>query len=215
MVAEMKYDAIIFDFDGVLVESVDVKGEAFRKLYEEEGKVVQDKVLAYHEVNGGLNRYEKIQHIEEVFLNRSIDETGVQCKAKRYSGLVEEQVVRAKWVKGAKAFLDGHYKTLPLYVVSATPQEELRRIVDKRGMTHYFRAVYGAPEKKYDHIFRILKEKDYDPGRMLMIGDAMADYEAAEITGLDFIGRALPARIPPFPKGTALIADLTALEPHL
>ena len=40
----MTIKAIIFDFDGVLVESVNVKGDAFVALYENESKEIQKKV---------------------------------------------------------------------------------------------------------------------------------------------------------------------------
>jgi beta-phosphoglucomutase-like phosphatase (HAD superfamily) len=43
-----KYDAIVFDFDGVLVESVDVKTQAFGALYAEYGDRIVEQVKAYH-----------------------------------------------------------------------------------------------------------------------------------------------------------------------
>lgn len=208
----MKYDAIFFDFDGVLAESVDVKSEAFFKLYEAEGSAIQKKVLEYHIANGGVNRYEKIRHIEKVFLGRAIDEAGITRKGEDYSKLVEERVIVSAWVEGSKYFLDKYHKTLPMYVISATPQEELLRIVQRRGMAQYFKAVYGAPEKKHAHAARILENEGYKPDRVLMVGDAMADYEAAKATGINFIGRTFAGHPSIFPEGTRLIDDLTALE---
>ena len=48
-------DAIIFDFDGVLVESVDVKTNAFAMLYAEHGPDVVKRVVAYHQEHGGIS----------------------------------------------------------------------------------------------------------------------------------------------------------------
>ena len=45
---------IFFDFDGVLVESVEIKNHAFRTLYAEHGEDVVQKVLVHHTENGGL-----------------------------------------------------------------------------------------------------------------------------------------------------------------
>ena len=47
---------IFFDFDGVLVESVEIKIHAFRKLYAEHGENVVEKVLAHHMEHGGISR---------------------------------------------------------------------------------------------------------------------------------------------------------------
>src|SRR3989304_1573816 len=53
--------AIIFDFDGVIVESVDIKTKAFARLFEHEGKVVVEKVVDYHLKNGGVSRFDKFR----------------------------------------------------------------------------------------------------------------------------------------------------------
>ena len=59
---KISVDAIVFDFDGVLVESVHVKGEAFYQLYEGQGQEIQEKVLAHHLAHGGVSRFDKIKH---------------------------------------------------------------------------------------------------------------------------------------------------------
>ena len=59
----MNLKAIFFDFDGVLVESVDIKTRAFSKLFEREGEDVVKKVIDYHIDNGGVSRYEKFRYI--------------------------------------------------------------------------------------------------------------------------------------------------------
>ena len=52
---------IIFDFDGVILESIDVKTEAFKKLYQPYGSNISNKVVKNHLANGGISRYEKIK----------------------------------------------------------------------------------------------------------------------------------------------------------
>ena len=51
----------IFDFDGVIVDSVDIKTEAFGEIYSNYGSSITEKVKNYHIENGGLSRYEKIR----------------------------------------------------------------------------------------------------------------------------------------------------------
>ncbi len=54
--------AIIFDLDGVILESADIKTKAFLKLFEAFPKHV-DVILDYHVKNMGISRYVKLRHI--------------------------------------------------------------------------------------------------------------------------------------------------------
>ena len=63
--------AIIFDFDGVILDSVDVKTKAFKQMYSIYGDDVMRKVVDYHLLNGGISRYEKFKYFHENFLNRA------------------------------------------------------------------------------------------------------------------------------------------------
>jgi beta-phosphoglucomutase-like phosphatase (HAD superfamily) len=96
---------IIFDFDGVLVESVDVKTRAFAELFEPEGPDIVQKVLQYHLENGGLSRYEKFRYVYHNFLRRPLPESGMTELGRRFSDLVVTQVVNAPLVKGAREFV--------------------------------------------------------------------------------------------------------------
>ena len=205
-------DAIVFDFDGVLAESVNVKGEAFVALYAKESENIHAQVLAYHRAHGGVSRFDKIKYYEQELLGRDVTEESVLALANRFSKLVEDKVVQSAWVTGARRFLEEHIQDLPLYLASATPQEELHRIVEKRGMTRYFKHIGGTPKKKHEHIQDVLNHHQCAPDKVVMIGDAITDYEAAQKTGVKFVGRCLPDQASPFPEGTILIDDLTRLS---
>ena len=55
-----KYNLIIFDFDGVIKNSLEVKSKAFERLFESYGKLITKKIKAHHKKNEGLSRYKKI-----------------------------------------------------------------------------------------------------------------------------------------------------------
>ena len=61
---------IIFDFDGVICESVDIKTDAFYEMYLPYGEEVALKVKEHHIANGGMSRYDKFRHYEKVFLDK-------------------------------------------------------------------------------------------------------------------------------------------------
>lgn len=203
--------AIIFDFDGVLVESVDVKGDAFVHLYAQESMEIQKRIRSYHDENGGVSRYDKIRHFENIFCNRMIDDQGVFDKANEFSRFVEELVVSAPYVAGAREFLESYHQEIRMFVVSATPQDELERIIKKRDMAHFFKGIYGSPIGKTEHTESILKYNKLDRDHVWFIGDAITDYNAAEENNIRFIGRRLPGKSPPFPKDVLILDDLTTL----
>lgn len=212
---KLDIEVIVFDFDGVLAESVNVKGEAFYALYEDAGTDIQEKVLAYHEANGGVSRYDKIRYYEETLCGRAVTEDAVQNRADRFSALVEQRVAESDWVAGAKDFLERYHAQIPFYIASATPEVELRRITQSRFMSHYFKGIYGTPKKKSDNLKSVIGENGYSPQKTLMIGDAITDYEAAQNNGTHFIGRGINGADTPFPSGTTIIDDLTTLADYL
>ncbi len=207
----VKLAAIVFDFDGVLVESVDVKTKAFAELYREFGDAVVANVVAYHLLHGGLSRFEKFRHFHREFLGRELTLEVEQALGQRFSVLVEDAVVASSWVPGAKEFLDAHHRRLPLYVASGTPDDELKRILARRGATDYFRGVFGSPRRKGEILRRIIVESGFDPAQVLMVGDATTDLEGAREAGTRFLGRVPSGSESPFPDDIEIRQDLNEL----
>lgn len=210
----LRFDAIVFDFDGVLVESVDVKTRAFAALYAPYGAAVVEQVVAWHLAHGGVSRFEKFRHFHRAFLGRTLAPAEEAGLGGRFSALVEEAVIAAAWVSGARDFLEGWHARLPLFVASGTPEEELLRIVARRGMARYFAGVAGAPRKKGAILRDFLGRSGAAPERVLMVGDAMTDFDGAAEAGVPFLGIA-PAAANPFPAGVPLLPDLTGLAAFL
>lgn len=210
-----KFDAIIFDFDGVLAESVHVKNQAFFDLYAEKGQDFQTRVYEHHLAHSGTPRYDKIRHVEREFLGQDPTEDRVQEKADRFSALVEHGVTEAGWVPGARAFLEEFYTQLPLYVASATPLTELNRIIAARSMRQYFKGVYGSPTSKGQNIKDIVSSGSFNPVNVLMIGDTMNDYYAADIGKTAFLGRVPTGCSSPFPPDIDHIEDLSHLAAYI
>ncbi|MCP5367639.1 MAG: HAD family phosphatase [Hyphomicrobiales bacterium] len=206
-------EAVFFDFDGVLVESIAIKVEAFRRLYDEFGPDVVARVLAHHKEHEGISRLEKIRHCHREFLGVTLSDDEVTAWGRRYAAMVEEGVVACDPVPGAVDLLQRHRGRRPLFVVSGTPEDELRRIVDKRGMAPYFTDVRGSPPRKTPIVRDLLAHHGLDPARCLFMGDAMADHRAAMDTGMPFLGRVAAGADNPFPPGTETISDLRRLLP--
>jgi beta-phosphoglucomutase len=182
---------ILLDFDGVILESVSVKTDAFRSLFSFSPDHV-DEIVQYHIDNGGMSRFEKIRYIYSHILHKELSQETFDALSHRFSELVEEKVANAPFVDGALTLLETQYADHSLYIISATPQEELVRIVNNRGISRFFKGIFGAPDKKTEHIQRILTEKKMSPHDVIFVGDAVNDWEAARNTGIRFIGRNKP-----------------------
>lgn len=204
--------AIVFDFDGVILQSVDIKTRAFATLFAPEGERAAGLILAFHRANGGISRYEKFRHAYREVLKRPLSPEQERALGQRYNALVEEAVSVCPWVPGAREFLEARHAELPLFVASATPQEELRRIVARRRMDPFFRAAYGAPATKDAILREIARTLDCPAADLLMIGDARNDHDAAQAVGAAFVGVVPPGEKNPFPEGVAALPDLTGLS---
>ena len=84
----MKYKNIIFDFDGVLAESVQIKTQAFYSLYVRYGKEIADQVVIHHKENGGMSRFEKFSYYHKTFLGIDLSKNDVQILSADFSKLV-------------------------------------------------------------------------------------------------------------------------------
>ncbi|WP_368658041.1 HAD family hydrolase [Metabacillus halosaccharovorans] len=209
----LKYDAIVFDFDGVLVESVNLKTQAFAELYLEYGQDIVDKVVKYHLQNGGVSRFLKFKYFHEVLLGKQITDEELNKLSDKFTKIALEAIVKAEWVKGADDFLNEFQGKIPMFVASGTPDGELKEIIKQRDMEKYFVSVHGTPTKKGTIINAIIKEYGFDRNRVLMVGDALADLEGATEANVNFLGRVAGETEDIFPSHvTSKVRDLTSLS---
>ncbi len=202
--------AVFFDFDGVICDSVNIKTEAFASLYQPYGANVVEKVIAYHLKHGGLSRYEKIRHYETLIKNSPPAEETINKLASDFSELVLQKVISSPYIIGAVEALTQLHSEYPLFIVSGTPQEELRVIAREKKINHLFKEINGSPQTKHEIITDLLARYNLRNENCVMIGDAMTDYTAAKLTGVNFIG-VNNFQDSPFPKETTVLKDLTFL----
>jgi len=206
-------NTVILDFDGVILESVSVKTEAFRALFSF-SPVHLDEIVEYHLSHGGVSRYDKFRYIYTKILNAELSEEQFHYLSDRFAELVLEGVLKSPYVDGALVFLEKYYQNLNLFVVSATPEDELKSIIWRRGLVHYFDGIFGAPRKKADCIEKILQLPGITSDSTIFVGDSSNDLEAAQKTGIRFIGRIMKGDINRFdsqPGTERVITDLHEL----
>lgn len=182
---------IFWDFDGVIADSVNVKTDAFYEMYLPYGKEVADKVRRYHLDNGGMSRFDKFRYYQESLLGETapIPDAIVDELAKTFSDIVLEKVVNAPYIKGVEAVLADMQGRVNNYIITGTPTQEMKDIVEKRGIMHYFDGIYGSPEKKDYWVNYLIEKYGLNRNESLFIGDALSDQKAASKNNIYFILR--------------------------
>lgn len=207
--------AIIFDFDGVILDSAKIKNQAYLTIYADEDPAKLAELLAHEQLHGGVTRRVKLALYEREFFGRSGNEASVDRLARQYADIVYEAVLASPFIAGADAFLRKAHGKIDMHVVSGTPLDELTTIVDERGLAAFFKSVHGAPATKPETFAHILRAGAYAPSQTVAIGDSMTEYWAAEELGIPFFG-VVPAGEPnPFPQAVPVASSLASLDREL
>ena len=151
--------SIIFDFDGVILDSVDIKGDAFYELFALEGIGLQKISKDYHYKNLGISRYKKINYIIDNFLKH--ENNNKDKYIKNFEKIVSHKINKCNFIYGIKNFLKKNHKKYDFFISSATPTHELNDIVNKKNISKFFINTFGSPKNKLQHIKYILKNFNY------------------------------------------------------
>jgi HAD superfamily hydrolase (TIGR01549 family) len=208
----MKWEAVFFDFDGVILDSLNIKTETFALMFESYGKQITEKVVAHHLTNGGVSRFEKFKYYYKNFLKKPLSKPELVQLGDRFSELALERILETGFIDGALHTIQVlHKKKVPSFIVSGTPQQEIELIVKRKGLSRYFLEVHGSPRKKSAIVQEIKKRYGYQLNNCLFIGDAMSDYLAAKETGTQFLGIVSSQHQNPFPANTKILIDQVRL----
>ena len=178
---------IIFDFDGVIVESVQIKSNAFSEIYKPYGTEIVNKIIEHHEANGGMSRFEKIKFYHESLLNQSITKEEIVKLANQFSEQVIDKVIMSPYIPSALEYIQNNYGKYKLFISTGTPTKEIQVILKKRSIDKYFDGIFGSPEKKYSHIEEILLQYGFESNELIFYGDSSTDLNAAKLLGVEFI----------------------------
>lgn len=207
----MALECLVFDCDGVILESVDVKNAAFARVCREIDPAYESLFAAYVALHGGVSRMEKFAWLIREIYGRDISPEELRAMGGKFIGYCREAVMETPLVPGFEAAAERWFGRVPLYVASGTPHYELTEILTRRGLARYFTGICGTPPAKAALLLNILRESGADPRRTVMVGDSKTDADAARIAGTLFYGRGPYFADSPYPHGP----DLTRLNDFL
>jgi phosphoglycolate phosphatase-like HAD superfamily hydrolase len=207
------FKAVVFDFDGVIIESGDIKTEAFLELFADHPEHIA-AIRKHHLANLGVSRFKKFAWIYTNLFGKDLEDGEKIRLGDRFSAIVFQKVCEAPFVAGAREALEALAKAgVPLAVASGTPQDELDRIVDARGLRQLFVEVHGSPTEKPTAIKSVMDRYQLAREHVLFIGDGTTDHEAATKAGVNFLARRTPELAPYWQSaGCRCVDDLRGLE---
>ena len=198
---------ILLDFDGVILDSVPIKDQAFLELFSGYGGEVQAKARRFWAATRGMDRSERIQQGFSECTN--IKPTGPKLASliAQYKTDIERSMISAPWINGAFEFLSTRQKN-PIFIVSAAPQIEVQNIVINRGIDQYIDSIFGGPESKINNIKTIFSTLKQDPVRSIFAGATLRDLSVANTLLIPFLGVVKEGAPSPFPPDVPTVSDL-------
>lgn len=182
-----KFDIYIFDCDGVVLDSNQLKIDAMQRALESTINNF-DKVkicVDYFRNNFGRSRFHHIDVFIEKFLelDKAIENKVKKSILEEYSAQCKSLYLQSDITPGFIDFIN--QLNGKKYIASGSEQQELRDVFKERGLNLYFDEIYGSPAKKSDLVENILKSNNST--NAVMFGDAISDLEASKNNGIEFI----------------------------
>lgn len=183
-----KYKSIVFDCDGVVLDSNVVKTEAYFRTAKNLGATdAQAQALVeYHVKLGGISRYHKFEWYLHEVLNQPVTEQAVQALLDEFARELEVGLMECAVAEGLEDLRSATPKANWM-ILSGGDQQEIRALFAKRDLAKYFDGgLFGSPDNKDTVLVREIASGNLQfPA--LFIGDSKYDFEAANRAGLDFV----------------------------
>lgn len=181
------YDAVIFDCDGVILDSNFIKIQVMEKaliaLHDNRSEI--NECVSYFAANFGLTRFKHVEKFIDAFL--TIDDSKKEMFRDKllelYSFGCELLYPTSEITPGFLAF-KGRLN-LPCFVASGSEQNQLRMTLRLKGLANSFKKILGSPTSKVENINFLKTSNEFSS--YVLIGDSVQDYESSKKAGIDFI----------------------------
>ncbi len=179
---------IIFDFDGVILDSMPIRTEGFKKIFENYDNKKVEELISFHLINGGLSRFVKIKYFFEELLETSISEEEINFFADKYSKIMKEKLINEKYLIRETVDFIKNNNNIKIFIASGSEEKELRLINESLQLSKYFLGIFGSPKNKIDIVKSIIQDNKLNKNETILIGDSINDYDAAIKNDIRFFG---------------------------
>lgn len=180
-----KYQTLVFDCDGVVLNSNKVKTEAFFKAALPYGEAAAQQLVDYHVARGGISRYKKFEWFIE---NVVAGQTGPNLEQllAAYATEVRHGLLTCDIAEGL-AELKVKTPQANWLIVSGGDQQELREVFAARDIVKYFDGgIFGSPDSKDTILAREIAIGNIEK-KALFLGDSKYDWMVSKSFYLDFL----------------------------
>lgn len=189
-----KYKTLVFDCDGVVLDSNVVKTEAYFRTAKKLGAsdIEAQALVDYHVRLGGISRYHKFDYYLREILKKPATQDAIQALLDGFARELEVGLMQCEIASGLPELREATPESNWL-ILSGGDQNELRILFAKRKLPSgenlealFDGGIFGSPDNK-DKV--LMREKASGNLQLpaLFLGDSKYDYEAAHGAGLDFI----------------------------
>ncbi|EDM27849.1 Haloacid dehalogenase-like hydrolase [Lentisphaera araneosa HTCC2155] len=204
---------IIFDWDGVILDSNSVKDRAFEYVLRDHDADKVAELVAYHQANGGISRFVKFRMFYEEMLGEAITEDEVAGLSRKFSEFaLKELVDPALQIAESIQWVRENHKQYNFHVASGSEESELKRVAEAQELACYFKSFHGSPTPKPELVKNILESNNYLASETILIGDSINDFRAADANGIAFCGY---NRLSLQDLGLAYLSEFTELNNYL
>lgn len=181
-----KYQTLVFDCDGVVLNSNKVKTQAFYMTALPYGESAARALVDHHVENGGISRYKKFNYFLEKIIPENSHNVSIDGLLDDYARHAQEGLRNCQIAPDLRKFREKTSSARWL-IVSGGAQSELRDIFSERKLAELFDGgIFGSPDTK-DEILARENSNGNILQSAIFLGDSKYDYLAAKSAGLDFI----------------------------
>ena len=181
------FKVILWDFDGVLMNSNAVRDIGFEKVLADYPAEQVTALMTYHKANGGLSRYVKFRYFFEVVRNESVSDEQIQELAKKFSTIMREILFdKLLLINDSIKYVQQNFSKYKMHIVSGSDGVELRSLCKYLEIDKYFITIEGSPTVKNELVKQLLFKYEYDCEACVLVGDSINDKEAARVNNISF-----------------------------
>ena len=181
--------ALIFDFNGVIVESTDKNAQFYGQIFSRYGHEVVERIKEHYKTTGGIPRQARIAMYLRDFAGVEPTAGLVEELSREFTRLYMDSLREARLVPGVREFFEQYDGKYDFFLSSGAPEEDIPEMLGILGLKRYFLRGFGAPRRKGEHVAFILKQYGYNPREVVFIGDSPKDREAAVENDIWFVAR--------------------------
>lgn len=183
-----EYKTIVFDCDGVILNSNKTKVNAYYAVAKKMGGTDAEAqaLVEHHIAKGSFPRNGKIEYYLNHIKKEPITATLMQQYMLAFDEYLDTALLECEVAPNLSA-LKAATPQARWMLLSGGDQAELRRVFPKRNLAHLFEAgIFGGPDQKEEVLARE-KQNGNIQLPALFVGDSKYDHQAATGAGLDFV----------------------------